>query len=450
MPRWIVLLVLVLAALAAFYYLRSEPETRHRRADRIDAMLARSDGTADAAARGALAATLDLSDPLPRDQLRAGRILEFNLGNLAAATELRRNAITAMDERTMWDAEYAHAMAMGHLGEGGENWAEMLPGAAYLLDQTLDMLPDETLRDMQGHINGLHGAARSARREVAIQAAETPGERAAVSLELAQHHTNDPENSHDTAVNSAVRATVQRLRSYGGRTPSLAAVRAEIERGSPEFTADPATGRPRPQLLTRALRTLDRVRAGESYMPAGATDEEVLTRVWARAGAPANRGNEKKIKQAVFDALVDATAPSRDGLSYHTKCVGGRVGRLVGALTLLDADPLNSQMDTLESHKNAIFDGAKKVIREAAETAARQRDPELQRVGRAFLATTLAELNAIGEVDEDTDLMFKDATREKVARFVEERVRLVNEAAPGTLSEATAAGLKADAVAALD
>lgn len=291
----------------------------------------------------------------------------------------------------------------------------------------------------------------AAAEEVAAAAGGGPGTRVAAFLDLSTRHTSDPQNSHDSSVNAAKRATVARLREDQGacdRLPTLGQIAAEINAGGAAFSRDPRTGAARPALVEKAVAVVERARDGDRSSSAAASDEEVLRRVWARADDGRNAEKRSQLRQAAFDALVDCW---ERGIGVdQIQCVDGRIGRMLGALVWLDHDEANWQLRRLEQHKNEIFEEAARVIRAAAEEAAGQTaDAGLRAAGLAYLASTPAELARAGVVDAAAERAWVEDTRARVALAVDARIAALERAAPGTVPAHAAEGIKKEALAAL-
>jgi hypothetical protein len=293
---------------------------------------------------------------------------------------------------------------------------------------------------------------RAAAAEVAAGQGGGAGARAEAYLDLSQRHTSDPQNSHDSGVNAAKRAIVARLRAEQGGgelLPTLDEIAAELRRLGGDFSRDPRTAQPRPELVEKALAVVDRARGGERSAAARASDAEVLRRVWARADDPRNAGARSAMRQAAFDALVGAWEPGLGG--EQIQCVDGRISRLVGSLATLDCDPRNGHVARLEHHKNEIFALAAAEIRAAAAAAAEQDDePALRDVGRAYLAETQAELQSIGALDEEAERAWTGAARARVERAIDARLAEIERTSPGAFSGPAAESVKTEALAALE
>ncbi len=291
------------------------------------------------------------------------------------------------------------------------------------------------------------------RQRAAATASEAPGAQAEQYIALATEHTNDGQNVHDSSVNAYLRKILENLRraqdqGESGPLPSLDAVWAEIVENGVSFSADPR-GEPRPELVAQALEVVDAARRGERNVAIGATDEEVLRRVWSRADAPRNAENRGKLRQAVFDALVDAWKPSHGAESPAVQCVNGRTARVLGALSLLDWDKENWDVKRLEQLKNDVFAQTRALIDAKATEAAASPEPGLRAVGRAFLAKTPQELVQAGAVRPEDEEAFKEQLRAAIEKMVDDFARARNQETPGAIPDYMVQPIKIEAMAAI-
>ena len=399
------------------------------------------------------------------DDLELSRLRRLMFGRAraqyAAALAGLTDAAVARDE-----AGRAVRRARGDRGEpAGQPGAETIIGAAleFAYEGLATFLANDPLQAAAPAPDGALAALAADRRratvesrlaaagELAAAQGGAPGVRAQAFLDLSQRNTSDAQNSHDPSVNAAKRAAVKRLRADQGaqeRLPTLDQIAEEIRRGSAAFTRDPRTSLGRPALAQKALAVVRRARRGERSSSAQATDQEVLRRVWARADDPRNAARRGPMRQAAFDALVDSWERGLGG--EQIQCVDGRISRMVGSLTLLDCDEQNWEMRRLEQHKNEIFAKAAGVIRAAAADAAGDAaDPALQKVGRAYLATSAAELRQIGPLDGAKEAEWAASTRERISRMVDAHLAELDQQAPGAVPGHAVSGVKAEALAAL-
>lgn len=314
-----------------------------------------------------------------------------------------------------------------------------------------DVLAQMTLfidLDLANAANQTRGQMVEQRRGVADQAAAGAGGAAGVFastfLDASQGHTNDPQNSHDSGVSGCLRGILSRLRrdQEGATLPTLDEIEADIRGDWMKLAEGDKKG------LDDALAVLDKARAGEIYTGTGATDEEVLRRIWARADDPKNADNRSKLRQSSFDNLKDAWENGIHGRKIA--CVTGRQSRQFGSLSTLDWDVDNWNVSTLEQFKNDLFKQAGELIRrEVEKTAGDSADPKMVKVAKSYLASTAAEMQAIGEIDDAANEQFGNMLRQKIDQLTDDYAQSINAKSPGAIPLHMVAPVKAEAKAAV-
>jgi hypothetical protein len=186
---------------------------------------------------------------------------------------------------------------------------------------------------------------------------------------------------------------------------------------------------------------------GERVITIGATDAECLGRVWLRAADPRNVAVRGQLRQATFDALYDCWEEGIAG--RRIVCVNGRTSRILAALTLLDWDRRNWEVKKLEQFKNDIYAAAAKVIAAEAERAAAGGDGDLARAGRLYLARSMAEIEAIGEVPDAATAQLAEQMRAAIGVMVQKYGREVDEDAKGAIPPYLVAAITEEACAAV-
>jgi hypothetical protein len=293
----------------------------------------------------------------------------------------------------------------------------------------------------------------------AQQAAEgAKGAQAEAFTELSKEQTSDSQNVHDSSVNACLKAIVERLRLEvtGGLLPTIDAVRAEITAKAPKLSAD-TDGRPRPEMLQKVLKVMDKVGNHERNLAANVTDAEAITMVWGRAADPRNAAVCDKIKQAMFDELADAYKGNATAVAIE--CVNGRTARVLAALVLLDFDERNWGVKRLEQYRNEIFDLTKKTIaREAtrastgdgaplAHRAPLTHDPLRARLGRAYLAMTPAEAAEVGDFTEEEENDFRAELTAAVLKAIDAYIAEANRDTANAIPKFMVDTIKKEAVA---
>jgi hypothetical protein len=311
----------------------------------------------------------------------------------------------------------------------GEDWA-VNPGQfdwggaiAGMVDVPLatrtTALREELVQERQAAAAGAaaaHGGARGAAVETYVG--------------LATQNTSDAQNVHDSGVLACLKAIVARLRDDQGdlaRLPTADQIAADVRANGAALSRFNERSPARPERVEDVVAVIERTKAGERVVALGATDEECLRRVWQRADDPRNAANRGKLRQAVFDALLDAWEPDDPPFSSrHIACVNGRTGRLLGALNQLDFDPRNWEVKRLEQFKNEIFAKTRETIEAVASEAAASGPPDLQRAGRLYLAKTAADIAAIGAVPDAATEQLAERMRAAITAMVDRYVETMD------------------------
>ncbi len=399
---------------------------------------ARARGEAFGAARGHYMAALD---GLAAGGGRAARPApEEAEAILAAATEFAFGGAVALLANDRLIAEMLEA----------EDWnfpagIELVGGAPWW---GVPLLVDVPLAARAGQLRAeVTSARRAAAAEQAAAAGGTPAAAADAYVALATQQTDDPQNVHDTGVLACQRAIVARLREAQGPLAALPSVDAIVA----AIRADGAAlSEGRPALVADAVAAAERTKAGERVVAVDTTDEECLRRVWHRAADARNveAGTSALLRQAVFDALVDAW--EEGVLGRDLVCVNGRAGRLLGALSLLDWDKQTWEMKKFEQFKNDVFEKARAVIDAEAARAAASDDAAAQKAGRLYLARTAEEIRAVGEVPAAASERLAAEMRAAIGRAVDEYVAELERRGPkGAFPAHAVEAVKLEAAAAV-
>lgn len=403
---------------------------------------------------------------LERAQLRRGMFDEARRHYMAALTGLWPAAAVAAAAA---DAGVAPAPAPRRGGNAFDDNADFIIGAAVGfafggLDELLanDPIVADFDWDFENvtHIDGFavdlplaEAAAQrraglvDARRAVARDAAAHHGGARAVGVatyvELATQNTDDPQNSHDTGVLACLRGVVERLRAdqAGAVLPSPDEVAADIRALGAELSEG------RAHRVADVEAVIARIKEGERVVTLGATDAECLGRVWLRVADPRNVAVRGQLRRAVFDALYDCWEEGIVGRKIV--CVNGRTSRILASLILLDWDKRNWEVKKLEQFKNDIYAAAAKVIAAEAERAAAGGDGDLARAGRLYLARSMAEIEAIGEVPDAATAQLAEQMRAAIGVMVQKYVREVDEDAKGAIPPYLVAAITEEACAAV-
>jgi len=191
-----------------------------------------------------------------------------------------------------------------------------------------------------------------------------------------QHYTNDPQNSHDPAVNNDLRKT-------------LAAI------NDPTVDSQQMIEDARQAIAERSLSDIDRQKAlqalniaaqGANISTLDSNEREVFAQVWNRSLISDNRDNKEDMQSAIISSLIDSISPNT-GLPV---CINGRCARYIGALAVLDSDQSIGKVMTIEAYRNQIYQETNKIIEEAIDRAAHEStSPATKRAGLSYTDTTI-------------------------------------------------------------
>lgn len=268
------------------------------------------------------------------------------------------------------------------------------------------------------------------RQRMAKEAADEQGgaKGAAVDtyVNLATQHTDDPQNTHDTAVLASLKGVVTRLQADQGPIETVASVATII---NDLHTNGARYSENRPLHNSWAENIVDRAASHDERIMGlgGVSVGECLRRVWQRADDPRNAGVRDLMRQSLFDNLVDAFERDLMG-NWVMVCANGRATRILSSLVLLDFDKRNWNTKKFEQVKNDVFAKAHEVIMAEAQHAANTTDDlDRQKAGLAYLANTVEEARLVGEVPEAAEEKLADDMRKAIGEMIDDYVRELKE-----------------------
>jgi hypothetical protein len=233
------------------------------------------------------------------------------------------------------------------------------------------------------------------------------GARVDTYYDLSVQHTNDMQNSHDSAINQSLRFCVQELRASSDKLVPLIVIEHYFHDNLATFCY-PQTDTAAQQKWNDVVQVMRRANDGSRNVAVGVTDMEAIQLVWARAHHPKNTEKTQAILQALFDALFDCW---ENGVAGHRDivCINGRTSRVLSSLVLLDFDQRMWNVQTLEETKNTIFTLVRDMVKARAMEVMddNKTEPVTQQVAKSYLATTVEEMDQIGELDPDAEEQFR-------------------------------------------
>jgi len=176
----------------------------------------------------------------------------------------------------------------------------------------------------------------------------TSAEQSMVYFETAKTFTNDSQNVHDRGVTQDIAEIYKRIvkQSINSPAKTIMDVATKIRTNDKKK---------RSKISDALVRMDDNI----NIINLKTGERDILLNVYNRAFLPINKKNKENILDAFEDSLVDCTKSHGAGL----ECPTGRITRVIGALTLLDADPIISGgVSTREMYKNEAFNITSKSI----------------------------------------------------------------------------------------
>lgn len=186
---------------------------------------------------------------------------------------------------------------------------------------------------------------------------------------------NDPQNVHESQVNNDMARIFHQIQARNDTENIL----FDDERQSVQNLADIRNYMNDYQWSddkqrNRAFQTLNKMAEGNWVSKLNARENEVLSEVWQRINSPENDEARTELRNSLMDSLVECVENGYNGQDYQV-CASGRVGRILGSLTLLDQDQnIAEPIKTAEILRNEVFAKSYQIIQDGlknidAETA---------------------------------------------------------------------------------
>lgn len=180
---------------------------------------------------------------------------------------------------------------------------------------------------------------------------------------------NDPQNVHETQVNKDMariyRSIIQRNAAeddiIGGQNDNAQTARniAAIRDYARTYKFEDSKQR------ERAMKTIETMAAGNWISGLNSRENDILSNVWKRTSSAENEGNRANMRAALMSGLADCVETGYNGQDYQV-CASGRTGRVLGSMTLLDAnETISEPIKTVEVLRNEAFAKSFKIIQDA-------------------------------------------------------------------------------------
>ncbi len=181
---------------------------------------------------------------------------------------------------------------------------------------------------------------------------------------------NDPQNVHDSEFNEELGTLYRALVAKNMHTDK------PLERAEHVVTDEELLqeidkyiqGRPEE---SRARPIFQRMQEAATISSLGTNERRILLETWKRTHAPINVKANKvdDLRAAIVQGLADCME-SRELGKWSEVCVTGRCGRVLGALTLIDADQtLSTPLKTQAVLRKEAFAAAYRIINDTLEAA---------------------------------------------------------------------------------
>lgn len=215
-----------------------------------------------------------------------------------------------------------------------------------------------------------------------------------MAFDDATTYTNNPQNVHDSKVNSDLRSVLSKMKSAGSIDiqTSLDEIRDWINNSD-----DPLIVERRDD----AIKGLNKARESAYITTYDDHEDAILAYTWERCKHPRNASNSDLMKDAVVTSLIDGIE------NDHQVCINGRCARVLNSLATLDFDDnvANGAL-TLEAYRNQIFQEVKEIVNREIDTAKESSDEEVRAVGEAY--------ETGDELDNDAERRFKNNMKSEI------------------------------------
>lgn len=184
-----------------------------------------------------------------------------------------------------------------------------------------------------------------ARAENARANSNNRAEAATLALADAQIYTSDPQNVHESKVNSDLRQILERIKEDNINPKKC------IEDAIKYINKSKISKKKKEDALT----TLNIISNKNMIYTFNLSEDMIFALVWHRSNHINNKSKIGKTSRGklIKDAIVEALADSiENGLPV---CINGRCSRIIASLCTIDFDNANDSIMTFEAYKNQIY-----------------------------------------------------------------------------------------------
>lgn len=402
----LVLIIIVILVLIWQRARTSNTDTIRREAEELRNGSA---GTFDAAAAAALERLDNIENPTARDRFNRAAIVDQNV----MQSDVNDYIADPVDLQRRVAAEYGRAL------DNMEPDMDAIFMINYI-ENFNDRAHDPQLANtLATTVPGIH--SESIERRKLVPAAN---KREAITnyLENSINYTSDPQNVHDSSINSDLRATLRKLRASSPNADPHTAI-YEVR----NYIDANVTGPKR----HRAERTLNIIEKGHKIGTFDDTEDGILSVVWERAKDKRNSANEVAMKDAIVTALADSVE------NGSPVCINGRCARVLNSLVTLDFDPNVGSAMTLEAYRNQIFKETQDIIKNHIDTATKSTDPAIRAVAESY-NSSIVNSSTVSATQSETFQRAEEQFQNNVKKAIDVNISTyINKLAPRDLERIT-------------
>lgn len=381
----LILIAILIVLVIMFIYAKS---ARSRTHIRIRELIDSSNGTFDGPAQEALE-ELNGDELTPEQHVTRGNIIRYNIlqGRLGGG-----DLFTRVHARRVIDDYNRAIIGFAAEARAGVRDREFLIEPNIFLNQMPradDIEEDPGLQrlliamwenvNVYGDRIGQNSAADKIKRAVE----NAPTRQAAIAAALKPEIAPDPQNVHDSKVNSDLREILRKVEAPVNVNDQIADAQKYIS-----TLDDTRAG--------KATNVLDIIKKGENISTFGEHENRIFALIWARCDDVRNYESRDNMREAVIQSLVDCY----DGTPPSIVCINGRVGRVLNSIALLDYDPAISGAMTFAAYQSMIMNDAGDIFHEELNKLADSEDPAERELFTAYKDPTVVP-------NSDTEAAFK-------------------------------------------
>ena len=382
-------LILLFIGLLLYYY-STWQETRHQK--EFETFISDSNGTYDESAKLAQETYEMIQNPTPKETFLNARIVhlnqyEGNIDNVEALDDVIQNYQQVLDDTELdwFELEQIEMFANRHqdflAGANNQNYNNFI-------DTVFETRPKKIKTTI----------------EEAIEESKNKKEAYEKFVENNKTHTSDTQNVHDSEVNH------QLSRSFNALKQATLPISDNLDMIKDDVL-NYAKSLPN-ESQDRIRKSIDRIVSGKSYNSSiKTTEDELLKLVWSRCYDKTNSTNERLIKDAVIESLLDMTN------NGSTVCSTGRCSRLIDSLTLLDSNKeLASGFATSEQLRNDSLDKSNEILENCIKVYSESNDSRLKEVALSYQDPKIV-------TNDESEKLFKDIVKCEINNYLSTTIK---------------------------